>query len=89
MAHHHLLQPRLLNPCRTTHNNQTGRGGGTSLRRMGRGRGWSGDAADALVRRGRPSSPPRQSWRLSSALFCQPRRVAGEEGGDGRAGEKV
>ena len=51
--------------------------------------GWSGDATAALVRCGRPSLPSRQSWRLSSALICQPRRVAGEDGGDGRGREKV
>ena len=37
---------------------------------MGRRRGRSGDAAEAVVRRGCPSLPPRQSWRLSLARFA-------------------
>ena len=60
-----------------------------SPRCMGRGRGRSGDAADALVRRGCPSLPPRQSYRLPWRFFL-PATSCRRRGGRRRPrGEKV
>ena len=73
---------RLLHPCRGGGRGRRSRWRPTAS--MGRRRGRSGDAADAVVRRGRPSLPPRQLWRLSSAFFCQPLSVAWAAAGGGR-----